>query len=90
MILEKGEVRQVGIEVINCLTEDFVIEAADYTIIKEINNNQSIEVETGIPIIDKHKILVIFDASEKGTFYVWLKYHIGPEIYKAKILVEVV
>ncbi|NLZ46408.1 MAG: hypothetical protein GX896_06910 [Clostridiales bacterium] len=89
MILKKGEVRQVGIEVINCLTEDFVIEAADYTIIKEINN-QSIEVETGIPIIDKHKILVMFDASEKGTFYVWLKYHIGPEIYKAKILVEVV
>lgn len=89
MILKKGEVRQVGIEVINQLTEDFVIEAADYTIIKEINN-QSIKVETGIPVIDKHKILVIFDASEKGTFYVWLKYHIGPEIYKAKILVEVV
>lgn len=86
MTLQLGEVREVGIEVINQLGQDFSIDAADYQILKK----DGIEVDKGFPMIDGHKILTLFNAKEKGVFYVMFKYHIGAEILKAKIFMEVV
>lgn len=86
MTLQLGEIREVGIEVINNIGQDFTIEACDYSIIK----TDGTEIEKGFPTIDGHKILTLFSASEKGVFSVIFKYHIGPEIIKAKLYMEVV
>lgn len=86
MILQQGEVREVGIEVISQLGQDFVIDVAEYKI---INKDKEV-LEEGFPTIDRHKILLLFNATEKGEFSVIFKYHIGPEILKAKICVEVI
>lgn len=86
MVIHQGEVRQIGIEVINQLGQDFVIEAAEYEVIKK----DGTEVEKGSLMIKEHKLITLFSAVETGWFYVIFKYHIGAEILKAKILVEVV
>lgn len=85
MVVYLGEIREIGIEVINKLSEDFVIEAAEYQITKK----DGTEIEKGYPSIDNHKLLALFNAIEKGPFYIIFKYHIGPEILKSKVLVEV-
>lgn len=86
MTLQLGEVREVGIEVVNQLGQDFSIDAAEYQIIREDNT----EIDKGFPMISGHKILTLFNALEKGLFYVIFKYHIGAEILKAKIFMEVI
>lgn len=86
MILQLGEIREVGIEVINQLGQDFVIEAAEYEVIKR----DGTDVEKGFPMIKEHKLITLFNAIEVGRFYVIFKYHIGAEILRAKVLVEVV
>lgn len=86
MVIQQGEIRQVGIEVINQLGQDFEIEAAEYEIVK----GDGTRVEYGFPMIEDKKILTLFNGANKGRFYVIFKYHIGPEILKAKILVEVI
>lgn len=85
MVLQQGEVREVGIEVINQLGQDFSIDAAEYKI---ISNDQ--EAESGFPTIVGHKIITLFNAAKTGEYNIIFKYHIGPEILKAKIFVEVV
>lgn len=85
MTLQIGEVREIGIEVINQFSEDFVIEAAEYQIISKSGT----EIEKGVPTINGHKIMTLFAAVEKGWFFLIFKYHIGPEILKARISVEV-
>lgn len=85
MIFMEGEIRQIGIEVSNVAGENFVIEAAEYEIV-DTNGNQ---IERGYPTIDGHKLLTLFNANEKGSFNVYFKYHIGPEVLKAKVFVEV-
>lgn len=85
MILQLGEIREVGIEVINQLSEDFVIEAAEYQIVSKAGA----EIEKGFPSINGHKLIALFKAVEKGVFYIIFKYHIGPEILKTRISVEV-
>lgn len=85
MYLNKGEVRQVGIEVLSQLNQDFVIDAADFSIIKGSEET----VETGTPTIDGHKIVTLFSAQQSGSYYVEFTYHIGPEIMKAKVYLEV-
>lgn len=82
--MQLGEIREVGIEVISNIRQDFVIDAADYQILKD-----NVEVDKGLPTIDKHKILTLFSAMEKGRYVVIFKYHIGAEIFKAKVYVEV-
>ena len=86
MLLQKGEIREVGIEVINKLGQSFTIDAADYTILKSSGE----EIEKGFPMIEGVKLITLFNAIEKGRYYVIFKYHIGAEILKAKILVEVI
>lgn len=86
MTLQLGEVREVGIEVVNQLGQDFSIDAAEYQIIKK----DGVEVDKGFPMIEGHKILTLFSAVERGLFYVVFKYHIGAEILKAKIFMEVI
>lgn len=81
-----GEKRELGIEVINLLGQDFVIDAAEYT----IENTNGEIIEQGFPTINNKQLLVLFNATAKGRFYVIFKYHIGPEILKAKMLVEVI
>lgn len=85
MYLKKGEVRKVGIEVISQLNQNFVIDAADFSIMKASGE----VVEIGIPTIDNYKIATLFSANEVGKFYCEFTYRIGPEILKAKIFVEV-
>ncbi|WP_461206936.1 hypothetical protein [Clostridium sp. DL1XJH146] len=85
MYVTQGEVREVGIEINNLLGQDFTIDASEYEILKTDGD----VIETGQPTMDGHKLIALFSATEKGRFYVWFKYHIGPEILKAKILVEV-
>lgn len=84
-LLKQGEVRQIGIEVINQSNQDFTIDAADFTILD--NNEQNIE--SGVPTIDGHKILTLFSAQSVGKYYVQFKYHIGPEIMISKVYIEV-
>ncbi len=86
MTFMQGEIRQIGIEITNVAGQDFVIDAAEY----EILDTEGNQIERGYPTINGHKILTLFNASQKGSFYVFFKYHIGPEILKAKIFVEVV
>lgn len=88
MTINQGEVRQIGIEVVSQLTQDFVIETADYRILKK----DGTEIETGTATIDAHKILTLFSAAsiDPGQYYCEFTYRIGPEILKAKISVEVV
>lgn len=85
MIIQQGEVREVGIEVVNQLGQDFSIDAAECSVI----STDGTETEKGLPTIDGHKLLTLFSATEKGRYYIIFKYHIGPEILKAKIYVEV-
>lgn len=85
MYLQLGEVREVGIEVVSDINQDFVIDTAEYSIVKN-----DIEVDRGYPTIDNHKILTLFTAKNIGKYYVVFKYHIGAEIFKAKVHMEVV
>lgn len=85
MYLQLGEVREIGIEVTSDIKQDFVIDVAEYQVLKD-----NVEVDRGYPTIDGHKILTLFNANELGKFYVSIKYHIGPEIFKAKVYVEVI
>lgn len=86
MIFNKGEVRKVGIEVISQVNDSFAIDAADFT----IHMDDGTEIETGSATIDGHKILALFSANEIGKYVCEFSYHIGPEILKAKINVEVI
>lgn len=85
MLFSKGEVRQVGIEVINQLGQDFIIETADYEILK--SNGDSIE--KGTATIDGHRILTLFSANDTGNFYCIFTYRIASEILKAKVYIQV-
>lgn len=85
MYLQLGEIREVGIEVTSNVKQDFVIEVAEYQIIKQ----DGTEIDKGYPTIDNHKILTLFSANEVGQFYVIFKYHIASEIFKAKVHMEV-
>lgn len=84
MFLQLGEIREVGIEVVSNIRQDFVIDVAEYQVVKD-----NIEVDRGYPTIDNHKILTLFSATEKGKYTVIFKYHIGAEIFIAKVYVEV-
>ncbi len=86
MIINKGEVRQVGIEVISQVKQDFIIETADYKILKV----DGTEIEKGNAVIQGKKVLTLFSANDVGKHYCEFTYRIGPEILKAKIYVEVV
>lgn len=84
MFLQLGEIREVGIEVVSNIRQDFVIDVAEYKVVKD-----NIEIDRGYPTIDNHKILTLFSATEKGKYTVIFKYHIGAEIFIAKVYVEV-
>jgi len=86
MYIKRGEVKEIGIEVINQLGETFIIEAAEYQITKK----EGTEIEKGIPSIEDHKLTALFSATQKGEFYMIFKYHIATEIIKAKVFVEVI
>lgn len=85
MLVRLGEVREVGIKVLSRLKEDFVIDVASYEI---VNSNNEI-VDDGFVVINGHILSILFTGSEKGNFNVIFKYHIGPEIIKAMVKVEV-
>jgi hypothetical protein len=86
VIIRKGEVRQIGIEVLSQVKQDFVITSADYKI-TDINGN---EVENGSAMVDNKRISTLFSGLNIGAFYCDFIYRIGPEILKARIYVEVV
>lgn len=86
MRIYEGEVRMIGIEIENTLDNNFVIETADYVI---TDKNKNI-IEQGFPTIDGRRIVILFSGTNKGVYNVNFKYHIGPEILKARILVEVI
>lgn len=84
MFLQLGEIREVGIEVVSNIRQDFVIDVAEYSVLKD-----SAEIDRGYPTINEHRILTLFTASKVGKYTVIFKYHIGPEIFVAKVYVEV-
>ncbi|MEG3040908.1 MAG: hypothetical protein RR891_02815 [Clostridium sp.] len=85
MLFDKGEVRQVGIEVINQLGRDFIIEAVDYEIIRSTGEI----ILKGYATVEGHKILTLFSATETGDFYCIFTYRVAAEILKAKIYIQV-
>ena len=80
MVIYQGEVRLIGIEIINRHRQEFEIEAAEY----EILGIDGTRIDHGCPTIDGKKIMTLFTGVEKGMFRIMFKYHIGPEILKAK------
>lgn len=86
MYLKQGEVRRIGIEVMSQVNDNFMIDTAGYKVINASNNTV---LESGIPTIDEHKIMLLFSAREVGKYYIEFEYHIGPEILKANIYMEV-
>jgi hypothetical protein len=85
MYVKKGEVRKVGVEVTNRLNQDFIIDAADFSILAE----DGTEIEKGYPTIDGHKVIALFSGSTLGKFTCEFTMHIGVEILKSKIEIEV-
>jgi hypothetical protein len=85
MILTEGEVREVGIEVINQAGDDFEISTANYV----IYTRDETSVTSGTATIDDHKILTLFSANTQGQFFVEFTYQIASETLKAKVFVEV-
>lgn len=83
--MQLGEVREVGIEVISNLGEAFLIEDSKF----EITTARGTFINKGVPTVEHHKIITLFDANEVGSYVVIFTYHIGPETLKAKISVEV-
>ncbi len=86
MTFLSGEVRNVGIEVVSKVHQDFVIENAEYSIIKPTGEI----IETGIATIDDKKIVTLFAANNRGNYYCEFTYRIGSEILKAKISIIVI
>lgn len=85
MTLLIGEVRQIGIEVTSNIKQEFVIESADYKIIK----SDGTIIESGVATIEDKKILTLFSANASGDFYCEFTYRIAAEILKAKIRILV-
>lgn len=85
LLFNLGEVRQVGIQVLNQIGQDFTIETADY----EIINSNGESLEKGYATIEEHKILTLFHSSEIGNFYCIFTYRIASEILKAKVYIRV-
>lgn len=86
MVVNKGEVRKVGIEVISQIGETFVIETADYKILKA----DGTVLENGVASIDGNTIITLFSAQETGQFVVVFTYRIGAEILIGKVFIKVV
>lgn len=86
MQIYEGEVRMIGIEIESTLDSNFVIEAADYVV---TDKNKNI-IDEGFPTIEGHRMFVLFSGTSKGIYQISFKYHIGPEILKARVLVEVI
>lgn len=86
MTLLLGEIRTVGIEVINKQGQDFVIDTADF----EIHKQDGTLVSCGSATIEGHKILTLFSANEVGKYSCIFTYRIGSETLKARVYVEVV
>jgi hypothetical protein len=92
VIVTKGEVREVAIEVINEHKDQFIIETANYEIINLLSSFQGLPtavIETGVATIEGHTISTLFSASQFGNYNVIFTYRIGPEILIAKVYVEV-
>lgn len=85
MLLQKGEVRIVGIEVISQVQQDFIIEGAEFA----ITQKEGVVIEKGVATVDGHKIFTLFSANETGRYLCEFTYRIGPEVLKAKVIVEV-
>lgn len=51
-----GEVREVGIKVINTQSKDFTIEAAEYEVIDKNGDR----IDKGFPSINEHTIIMLF------------------------------
>lgn len=84
--LAQGEVREIGIEVLSQVEQDFTIETADFEI---VSTNDNTQIENGTATIDDKKILTMFSATNIGSYNCIFTYRIGPEILKAKVYVEV-
>lgn len=85
MTLLVGELRQIGIEITSNIGQDFIIESADYTIIKA----DGTIVENGAATIEDKKILTLFSANTGGNFFCEFTYRIASEILKAKVRILV-
>ena len=86
MYIQKGEVREVAIEIHSRANNPFTIDTAEY----EIINYDLTSIEHGLATIDNQKIVTLFHARDIGVYYVIFTYTIGDETLKAKIKIEVI
>jgi hypothetical protein len=94
VMMQKGEVRNVGIEVTSPTSDAFTIDTADYKVYNINDKERTTPVQEGtIPQgsiqIQGRKILVLFSASVRGSYVVEITYRISPEILKADVMVVV-
>lgn len=86
MYIREGEMREVGIRVINKAGDSFKIEAAEYFITKK---DSSTEIERGVADIEEREIKTLFKGKEKGEYYLNFRYHIADEILISRVFIEV-
>lgn len=85
MIFDKGEIRSVGIEVVsNDCCSSFVIDTAEYYVTKDDK-----VVDRGQCAIDGHKLIMLFNAEEKGRYKIIFTYTIAEEKLIDDVTVEV-
>lgn len=87
MSIDLGEIREVGIQIYSKIGQPFVIDTAEYEILTE--NEQQL-IEKGFACIEEDKILILFNATEKGVFIVKFKYAINNETLIAKVKIGVI
>jgi hypothetical protein len=87
MTFDKGEIRIIGIEVVSnsrC-NNFFVIDTAEFYVTKDDK-----VVDRGQCPIDGHKLVMLFNAEEKGRYKVVFTYTIAAEKLIDSVSVEVV
>lgn len=84
MILEKGEIRTIGIEVISKKGNPFVIDTAECEVLLKDET-----VEKNLCTIDGHKILTLFHAEQEGRYKLMFIYTIAEEKLIDIVTIEV-
>jgi hypothetical protein len=88
--IDKGEVRQLAIEVTSLDNSTFVIDTADYKVYNYEDKEKNTPIDEGTCTIIENKIIALFSATTRGTFVVEITYRIHPEILIATIPVTVI
>ena len=82
----EGEKRKIQLEVYSCdQSEQFTISSSNY----EIFNDKDESLLTGDCLITDKTLSFVFEATQKGIFYIIVTYMIAEEILKNELAVTV-